>query len=405
MELSWTIRHRALATIAAVALVAAACSRAPQGQTPAPATTADEGRDTPNAGQTAADAASQLPAPLPDDRQEVPLIVPEESPVAVDVKIDGPATIDVGRQATLQVSITNSGRQRLENFAVRLLPIEGLELIDADSIPAKIAALNPSETRQFKINVRPAAAGTYMPTIEVVHGDEVVASNWLGLDVKGDSQTPDRTLGSPLVENAESLERLDPVDPIWFDKQNRSVVMLGSVCQREAPLETFACLRGSKEHESVLAVPVKAYVVHAGLMAAGAVPGTPVQFEPEYKPATGPEIEVTVIWKDTNGEIRRARGQDWVRDVRTKKPMTYPWVFAGSRFVEDSTTGERYYQAEGGELICVSNFPSALLDLPVESSDSNAELLFEANPEQIPPLDTPVTIVLTPRNGDASKGP
>ena len=35
------------------------------------------------------------------------------------------------------------------------------------------------------------------------------------------------------------------------------------------------------------------------------------------------------------------------------------------------------------------------MDLPVESSDANADLMFKAFTERIPPLGTPVTLVLT----------
>lgn len=226
----------------------------------------------------------------------------------------------------------------------------------------------------------------------------------------------------PLVDDPDTLERLDPSDPVWFDRKRKQVVMVGRVCQRQAPLELFACVEGSKEHESVVSIGVKPYVVHAGLLAAGAEPGSPVRFMPEFAPASGPEIEITVVWEDEAGARHRARAQDWVRDVgelytmfegvianpfddelnvgdqvEASKDMEQPWVFAGSRFVENDQTGERFYQADAeGDLICVSNFPSAVLDVPIRSSDSNASLLFEAYTERIPPLGSPVTLLLRP---------
>jgi hypothetical protein len=61
--------------------------------------------------------------------------------------------------------------------------------------------------------------------------------------------------------------------------------------------------------------------------------------------------------------------------------------------------------AEGGDFICVSNFASAMLDVPIRSSDSNEELQFEANPDQIPILGTPVRLVLTPKLEKKKEGP
>ncbi len=204
--------------------------------------------------------------------------------------------------------------------------------------------------------------------------------------------------GEPLVEGLGENQRLQPKQPIWLSKDCMSVVMQSMVCQRQAPLEMFACLLGSKEHESVLAVPVEAYVVHTGLLATGAESGTPVRWDPHYAPPTGTEIEISMLWKDEEGKVQTARAQEWVRDVTTGKAMANPWVFAGSKMYMDEETGEKHYLADSsGELICVSNFPTATLDVPIESSDSNASLAFEAFTEKIPPLGTPVTLVLTPK--------
>jgi hypothetical protein len=52
-------------------------------------------------------------------------------------------------------------------------------------------------------------------------------------------------------------------------------------------------------------------------------------------------------------------------------------------------------------LICLSNFPTAMLDLPIESSQANAELMFEALTDNIPPKGTKVRMVLIPRAAKA----
>jgi len=77
--------------------------------------------------------------------------------------------------------------------------------------------------------------------------------------------------------------------------------------------------------------------------------------------------------------------------------MEYDWVFAGSGFWTDPNTGERIYYGDGGDFICVSNFATATLDLPVLSPQDNVDLLFSALTEAIPPLGTRVRLVLRPR--------
>ncbi len=164
---------------------------------------------------------------------------------------------------------------------------------------------------------------------------------------------------------------------------------------RQGLLEMFACPKGTKEHESIVSVNAKAYLVHTGLLAIGAHAGRPVQYDPVYQPATGDTIHVEVLWRDEAKHVVRRRAQDMVRQMKTRQPMGHEWVFAGSGFWQDERTGERYYQAEGGELICLSNFSTATLDLTVESSRDNADLLYEAFTENIPPLGTPVRLVLS----------
>jgi hypothetical protein len=192
------------------------------------------------------------------------------------------------------------------------------------------------------------------------------------------------------------LKRLMPKYDVFIDSKNKQVVMEGDVCLVKGVLEMFACLKGTKEHESVVAVRTKAFVVHAALLALGAKPGSPAKFEPKYIAATGPKVGVQVFWTDEKGNRRTARAQEWVRDVKTKKAMTYDWVFAGSGFYVDEESKKQFYQADSGDFICVSNFPSAMLDIPVESSSDNDNLMFEAFTENIPPKGTKVMVVLSP---------
>ena len=212
-------------------------------------------------------------------------------------------------------------------------------------------------------------------------------------------------LASEAARGGEDRRRLDPRYDVWIDIKRRHVILLGEVCLREGALELFACLRGTKEHEAILSVNTKAFLVHAALLAVGAEAGHPVDFDPEYVPATGTEVDVALYWTDGEGKRQRGWARDWVRHYETGESLTAAWVFGGSGYWEDELvndiTGERKtlrsYKAEEGDLICVSNFPSAMLDLPIQSSQSAQSLLFEAHTERIPPIDTKVTIVLIPQ--------
>lgn len=195
----------------------------------------------------------------------------------------------------------------------------------------------------------------------------------------------------------EGARRLSADYDVWLDAKRGVVIVDGIICLREGMLEMFACTKNSKEHESIVSVNSKAYLVHAGLLALGAVPGNPVRFVPDYKPPSGTEIDVLIQYTDEDGNEATVRAQDWIKDIRTGKSMTYPFVFGGSTFWTDPETGKKYYQAERGDFICVSNFGTAMLDIPVASSAENEQLAFQTFSDRIPPLWTPVRVLLRPK--------
>lgn len=107
---------------------------------------------------------------------------------------------------------------------------------------------------------------------------------------------------------------LNPQETVLLDKAGERLILKGRVCLREGVLELLACLRGSKEHEAIFSIDTKAQMVHAGLLALGLEPGTPVRFVPEYKPATGPIIDIVVTWVDEEGKTVRYPAQHLVRN-------------------------------------------------------------------------------------------
>lgn len=112
-----------------------------------------------------------------------------------------------------------------------------------------------------------------------------------------------------------------------------------------------------------------------------------------YGPMTDEERdELLALSKDKKYQaaIRAFHEQGQSREMKAE------WIFAGSSFYVDEATGRKAYQAEGGDLICVSNFSTATIDVSIESSASENQQVFEAWTERIPPLGTPVTVELIP---------
>ncbi len=212
--------------------------------------------------------------------------------------------------------------------------------------------------------------------------------------------TPDKSL---LLESAP-----DPAKPGKF-KPVRLLVQC-EVCPPAPMLEVLLCKTNTKEHEAIIRTAVDARLIHGGLVALGLKPGGPATFvnrktgEPDYKPATGSKVAVDVHYRK-GGKLHTHAAQEWVRDVKAKKPMEYGWVFAGSRFIpyEDEPDKPPYYAANGGDVIGVSNFFDSMLDIPVKVTDDNENLAFEADYARVPPPLSKVWLVLSAAPPEAKK--
>jgi hypothetical protein len=211
-----------------------------------------------------------------------------------------------------------------------------------------------------------------------------------------DSMEMPRDLGPPQVDNPEDLIKLHPVYPVWIDKKNKEVILIGTVCRANYPLEFFATYP-DRGYESVVVIYTQPSIVHTALLALGAKPGKPVQFDPKYIPPSGAEVAINVAWMDQNGKRQKVRAQEWIRDIKTKKQLDVNWVFAGSLFWEDKATGEKSYLADRGDFISVLNLPTALLDVPIKSASEIESRLFEGFTERLPAPGTPVTLILKPK--------
>lgn len=123
-------------------------------------------------------------------------------------------------------------------------------------------------------------------------------------------------------DGGDHLSPLNPSGTVLLDLKNKRVLLKSRVCLREGLLEMLICRAQTKEHESIVAVDSEAYVIHAGLLAVGAKPGTPVRFEPEYQAPTGQKIDIYFNWTDEDGNPHRERAQRWVRNVTRRYYVT-----------------------------------------------------------------------------------
>ena len=195
-------------------------------------------------------------------------------------------------------------------------------------------------------------------------------------------------------------EKEGVIEGLYFEVAKdgtRRVHVMAEVCLREGFLEMFLCRNNTKEHESILRTPVDPAALHACLEVAGAKPGSTAKFTPRFKAPTGTPIKIALTYR-AKGKVVTAPAQDWVNEKKTGKPLAADWVFAGSRWFEDPEEPQKkpYYLARNGEVVCLANFPDAMLDLPIKSPKEDADRLYEIQTTKIPPLLTKVLVTFEP---------
>jgi hypothetical protein len=211
----------------------------------------------------------------------------------------------------------------------------------------------------------------------------------------GDREEPKPKAAEPEPEAKRTL--LGPNVFLEVQGKRRRVLISAEVCLRKGGLELLMCRKDSKEHESIVHADVDGRDVHKALLAAGAEAGSPVQYVPKFATPRGSSIKIGVEYEERGKKVTK-NAREWVRYSNTGKELDVDWVFAGSLLLADpsDTTKPKVYLANGGDMICVSNFEDAMLDLPINSSKEDAERSFEAFTERIPPIGTKVVLTLEP---------
>ena len=217
----------------------------------------------------------------------------------------------------------------------------------------------------------------------------------------------------------------------YFEK--RCVDLEGTICLEKGLLELIACTKGSKEHESIVALSASALHIHMGLLLLGANNGHPAMRKPvdEKKtrwvnlPPRGDSIDVFLVVTNKEGKLVEkpisdfiarsseridevdgavivAPGQAEKRGGGQKRRLPHTFIFAGSH-LRDNGPGPRQYLADlSGNVISIASFGDELLCLPFHQTQANDALMWQVKPGTLPKVGTKITLRLRPRKGQGT---
>lgn len=179
----------------------------------------------------------------------------------------------------------------------------------------------------------------------------------------------------------------------------------------EGVVEYALVTETGKTHESLLKTTEKPYDLqialllcryepHAGELIKMLSNPQPEQLALAEKKMERPganRVQLSVEWTDKDGKTQTAPVGDWIHDKRENKSLDIPyWIFNGA------DVGDGIFSAElDGSFISVHFDLVGIIGSTAKwtGKDDNWEL----ETSRIPPVDSPVTLVITPVAPDASK--
>lgn len=184
----------------------------------------------------------------------------------------------------------------------------------------------------------------------------------------------------------------------------RQIELEGVVCIDAGWLEQIACTPGTREHESLVSLPVRPRDVHAALLLLGLEPGAPGSWRVdgdqliEIAPR-GPALSVRAQWVSPDGARHDEPIATWIRDAPSgTSPSIDRWLFAGSLLIPTREGGSRYLADASGSIIGLVTFGDEVLALPSVRPDAEAVAApeWEAWTERLPAIGTKVVVVVAP---------
>jgi len=233
---------------------------------------------------------------------------------------------------------------------------------------------------------------------------------------RGESGATEAHKPNPALEAA--IKKLK-IPGLVINLEERCVDIESRICLDKGMLELVACTKGSKEHESIVAIEARPMHIHTALLLLGADAGNPAirqAADGENKiwidqPPRGSAVDVLLVFPDKAGKLAEHPISKFIaksseeteigreaaagKESDTKFP-THTFLFAGSHLVEDGPGPRKYLSDESGNVISIVTFGDELLCLSGVHSDQQDALQWQVKAADLPPVGTKVTLRLRP---------
>ncbi|MAG93172.1 MAG: hypothetical protein CMJ48_05420 [Planctomycetaceae bacterium] len=220
--------------------------------------------------------------------------------------------------------------------------------------------------------------------------------------------TPGKAATNPVRKNVK-------LPGLVVNFRERCVDLESSVCLDQGFLELIACTKGSKEHESIVAIKAKPMHVHTALLLLGVHSGNPAMRRPIDAqgtrwiniPPKGDPVRVSLVFKGGKGKMTEHSISDFIarsednadEELDADEDAEFPntFLFAGSLLRGDGPGPRKYLADHSGNVISIATFGDELLCLPDVQSHQNGALMWQVDATELPEVGSKVTLRLRPQ--------
>lgn len=231
--------------------------------------------------------------------------------------------------------------------------------------------------------------------------------------------------GALTPELKTALEKLQ-MPGVKINLEEWSVDVDASVCEDFGLLEVIACLKDTRDHESVVRTEAKPSHIHTALLLLGAQPGSPAMRQmlegdpPRFRNIlpSGSPVGVYLVVKDDKGvaterpvnefiirseNLYDAVGQPVPEEKQKKENFpSHIFLFAGSILLPPEGDGPRRYLADTeGNIVSISTFGDEVLCMADIHEKANESLVWQADADLL--KAGPVTLRLRPQRPEQAE--
>jgi hypothetical protein len=233
-------------------------------------------------------------------------------------------------------------------------------------------------------------------------GVETCIETGAAVDLAGQRPTEDAADGAPAAQMIEKLGASKyRIGMVTLEQKTREIRFPAKVNMNRGLIEYLLCQQRGKVHETLFVTEISPthlgaafallrYPASNELFPVTDEAGHPTGLYPKVNQAVkdGARIAIEVEWTN-DGKSRRLAVNGWIQHtVKSTAMKPGPWLYTGGDFSQS-----KFVPEQTGDLAAIMAVPGAMIHFPGPDNDDKS---WQVRSDHVPPVGTPVTIIISP---------